>query len=257
MPTSLWRDRNSRLHVLGTMHALPGSAHPLPSQMTEAFEQSERIVLEARPDREKDLNLGSLPGGMTLREALDRELWERTRAAVLELGADFESRQGLRPWAVVVDLSLLRIQEVRARSDLGIEAHYLALSLASGKHVDELEDIDYIPRRLNQNRLAGIEFLRQFLHEPESRKATFRALLEAYIGGDLVRLKSIREKDFGPYPSLTKVLLTQRNRNWLPKVNGYRRSPSQTLVSVGIMHLVGEENLLQLLEQKGARFEQL
>jgi uncharacterized protein YbaP (TraB family) len=71
------------------------------------------------------------------------------------------------------------------------------------------------------------------------------------------RVEKYRTEDFDPFPKLTSLVLDQRNRNWLPRLRQYRKAKSPTLVVVGCFHLVGPGNLRELLEQKGAEFEQL
>jgi uncharacterized protein YbaP (TraB family) len=63
-------------------------------------------------------------------------------------------------------------------------------------------------------------------------------------------------EQFDQFPNLSGLLLHQRNRNWAMRLLAHRKSKESVLVTVGCFHLVGESNLRQLLEQKGAHFEQ-
>jgi uncharacterized protein len=102
-----------------------------------------------------------------------------------------------------------------------------------------------------------IEFIRQFIASKADGREAYIALIDAWHRGDVVAIEQFLDEKFGPFPKLTDLLLRQRNRNWLTRLRDYRKSKSPTLVVVGCFHLVGKGNIRQLLEEKGAEFEQL
>ena len=61
MPIFLWRDKNSKLQILGSLHFLPPTAHPLPEQIGRAYESSSRIVIEANLEKERNFDRICLP----------------------------------------------------------------------------------------------------------------------------------------------------------------------------------------------------
>lgn len=258
MTVSLWRDRNSGLQLLGSIHYLPPSAHPLPSQLEQAYQEVSRVVFEARLNQEKNLDLGRLPGASTLYDILEEEVLLAAKATVEDLGLNFDELQNLRPWALTLDLTLHQMRCFGATVDLGIDKYFFEKALVDEKIIDRLEDIDYVPRRFIANSIeVQIDFLQQFLRNRELGSELYQAMVDAWLRGDVLWLADYCREEFAPFPELAKLVLIQRNRNWLPSLRRYRRSSEATLVIVGIFHLVGEDNLLQLLEARGADFEQL
>ena len=199
-----------------------------------------------------------MPGERELTDILDENLALAARSAADELGADFESLKRLRPWAFVNDLIPYQLQSAQATGDLGIDRYLLERAKADGKPVEALEDIDYIAKRFNASPLeVQIDALRQFLKDREHGTARYTAMVNACLGGDLRSMEEIVQDQWGPFPDLATLFIYQRNRNWLPRIRDLRKSSTTVLVVVGCAHLVGESNLLQLLEQRGAAFEQM
>jgi uncharacterized protein YbaP (TraB family) len=53
------------------------------------------------------------------------------------------------------------------------------------------------------------------------------------------------------------VLLTQRNKNWIPEIEKALAGDKTVLFLVGAAHLVGTDSVIDLLEKKGHKPEQI
>jgi uncharacterized protein len=51
-------------------------------------------------------------------------------------------------------------------------------------------------------------------------------------------------------------MLTDRNQNWLPKIEELARGKKNAVVIVGAAHLVGKDGVVELLRKKGATVTQ-
>src|SRR5258705_12192572 len=99
MTSSLFRDSESSLSLLGTIHALPANEYPLSEAVEAAYELCRTVVLEASPDATLDQSLGTLPGGWTLKKLLAPDLYDRLRLACERLDLDLEKYGRLRSFA--------------------------------------------------------------------------------------------------------------------------------------------------------------
>ena len=52
-------------------------------------------------------------------------------------------------------------------------------------------------------------------------------------------------------------MVEARNRNWIPKIEGYLRSGQTYFVVVGAAHMGGPSGVLALLRERGFKIEQL
>jgi uncharacterized protein YbaP (TraB family) len=59
------------------------------------------------------------------------------------------------------------------------------------------------------------------------------------------------------YPRVYDRVFRQRNRNWLDTLEELIRSGDRVMVIVGSGHLIGEDGLITLLDQRGYRFDKL
>jgi uncharacterized protein YbaP (TraB family) len=142
--------------------------------------------------------------------------------------------------------------------DQGVDSHLLSRADEDGKEVKELENLNYFTRRITLEGMeAEREFLRIILNDLPTLQEDQQATIEAWRSGDVAVLEALAVRKIDPYPKVKEVMLAERNRNWLPGLRAHRRSGKVVLAVVGVGHLVGEDNLRDLLEARGAQFEQL
>jgi len=82
-------------------------------------------------------------------------------------------------------------------------------------------------------------------------------LINAWRRGDAEALTRMLQESFREVPALGQRLIDIRNRNWLPKIEGYLRSGKTYFVVVGAGHMGGPNGLLALLKARGYKIEQL
>jgi uncharacterized protein len=83
------------------------------------------------------------------------------------------------------------------------------------------------------------------------------AITSAWRRGDVESLTQIDREAFRDFPSLRERFVDARNRNWVPKIEGYLRSGKTYFVVVGAGHMGGPGGLLALLRARGYGIEQL
>jgi uncharacterized protein YbaP (TraB family) len=83
------------------------------------------------------------------------------------------------------------------------------------------------------------------------------SMIQAWHRGDADALNRMLRGSFRDFPSLSRRLIDVRNRNWIPKIEGYLRSGKTYFVVVGAGHMGGAGGLLALLRARGYAIEQL
>lgn len=258
MPTSLWRDTTSGLYLLGSVHFLPKTAYPLPPQVEFAYLNSPILAFEARSDRQLNQSLGTLPGKATLSTVLDEDLYARLAEAAGALEIGLEEAKSLRPVAIAFNLLRAALQALDQTPSQGVDSYLLARADENRKEVKELENLNYFTRRLTSLGMeAEREFLRMILNDLPTLQEDQQAIIEAWKGGDVAALEALAVRKMDPYPNVKRVMLSERNGNWLSRLREYKRLGCKVLTVVGVGHLVGKGNLRELLEARGSHFEQL
>jgi uncharacterized protein YbaP (TraB family) len=100
-------------------------------------------------------------------------------------------------------------------------------------------------------------FLGQTIKDLDLIEAKLPELVNAWTNGDADGLASIVEKSFKEHPEAYETMVVQRNKNWAVKIDDLIKRDVDTLVIVGAAHLVGHENLLELLRGRGYKIEQM
>jgi uncharacterized protein YbaP (TraB family) len=59
------------------------------------------------------------------------------------------------------------------------------------------------------------------------------------------------------FPKLYKRLLTDRNGDWISRLETLMDSGKRTLVIVGVGHLVGEKSVINLLKSRGYKIKKM
>ena len=78
-------------------------------------------------------------------------------------------------------------------------------------------------------------------------------MFAAWRTGDVKQLAALLTSEFKDYPVLYRVLVSQRNKHWMPQIEKLLREKDDYLVVVGALHLVGEDGLLQLARARGLK----
>lgn len=247
------------VYLLGSLHLLKNEAYPLADSIELTYRAAQRLVFEADIDivnspafQSRILLLGLLPEGETIDKKISKEtyLWVQKRAN--ELGIEMKHLARMRPWFCALTLLSLKLKGMGVDPAYGLDRYFFKRAQKDTKEIRFLETID---RQCSLFAELGEEldeaFLRQTLKDMEVIETMLPDILSAWKQGDTTRLASILTMSFKDYPALYEHLIAQRNREWLPTIEGFLQTGGSTLVVVGAGHLVGPQNLVALLQQKG------
>lgn len=247
--------------LLGSIHYLREADYPLPPRIDELYGQADALVLELGPEdldpmrvQATLLTAATLPGGRSLADVLTDDLHARTAARARELGIDPALLERFQPWMVA--LTLMDLGQARAgyRGDLGLEQHLLRRARADGKPVSGLETLEAqigVFERLSDAQQQAL--LDQTLRELDGVGESMDALASAWREGELDALGDELLDEFRDFPELYDALVTRRNAAWVSRLEELLRGGRRYLVVAGALHLVGPDNVVELLEARGWR----
>jgi uncharacterized protein len=101
------------------------------------------------------------------------------------------------------------------------------------------------------------EFLLYGLEDAQRMASELDDLLSAWRRGDAAKMGQLLQEGFDEYPDLYRPLTVERNRKWVPQIEQLLDDKDDYLVVVGALHLVGNDSVIDLLERKGYKLEQL
>jgi len=262
---SVWKVTSGAGNVLylgGSIHALKSTDYPLPSAYNRAFDASDRLVCEVDPKALDEsskglLKAGEYPKGDSLKNHVDPRTYDYLRRLFKLMEVPETKFARYRPW--FLSLMLQAPASYGMSETLGVEEFLMRRAQANAKPVLGLESArEHADIFLGlSDRQSEAMLLIMFIPAERGSGRAGNALADAWRRGDADTDTRIFMDGFRDYPLLADRLLTNRNRKWIPKIEGYLRSGRTYFVVAGAAHMGGPNGVLALLRQRGYRIEQL
>ncbi len=241
-------------YLFGTIHVGEPAILQLPRPVQDAFDQSERLVVELVLQPEDFLEIGRrmrLPGSQNLAQVIGPSLYARVLHAAHSRDLDQQISR-LHPWAVA---TLLFAPDSTGLPVLDLQLQRSAI--AAGKPVVGLESLD---EQLAVFEQLGLDDQIDLLHEAVLASVEFEVgygeLLVAYMNRDLARIVQLSRLHLAQDARLKKTLqyrlVIERNRRMLRRLLPMLETGG-VFVAVGVLHLPGESGLLTSLFKEGYR----
>lgn len=269
----LWQGRlgTHQVSLFGTIHVPDPRVLALPTVVRQAFERADRVVTEIPLDADSQAELAAalvLPEGQRLRgiigEARFVRLERQVHTALAPIAPEVAPLVAgmldrLKPWAAVAQLATLEYLPDFLAGRTSLDATIYADAVAAGKHVGGLETVaeqagTFDAFSADEQALLIDEALRDL--ETPGKAVTGASLVEWYLAGNDEKLTTALAQGASDAALARKFeaeVLTKRNHRMASRIEALRQhAPGETVfVAVGALHLVGAENLPQLLQARG------
>lgn len=264
---------DDRLVIVGTLHIFDPRHDPLVERLRPEVAAADLLMVEITAEGETAMNrrivedpsIMYYEAGPALPDRLDPELWDRVAATARERGMPPFLLAKLRPWALMVSLSIPPCaMEGLAAGERGLDHRLMALADESGVPQASLEPYDTLVRIMNAaGEAAEIDLLRAALVPLDVQAEMLTATLEDYFAGATARTWAMSEEVMAFVPDLdeaaagrigalmTRLLLDERNRAWIGEIEAAAETHDRIVVAAGAAHLPGESGVLRLLEADG------
>jgi uncharacterized protein YbaP (TraB family) len=251
--------------LLGSMHVLRVSDYPLPASVDALLERADAIVMEldlddidALAQQRLIVNTAVLPQGQTLADVIDADLYRLLEQRSAELGIDLKLLERFEPWFLAITVLDQGLRRFGFQGEHGVELYVLMHAQRTGKEIVGLETLDFqigIFDSMSQSSQQAM--LAQTLDELEDADTAMGEMAAAWRAGELEALSDELLEEFADFPGLYETLVTKRNAVWAEALERMLRDGRRHLVVVGAIHLVGDDNLVQLLTARGLDVERI
>jgi len=263
---SLWKVEGQRnaVYLLGSVHVLKKENYPLAAAIEAAFTNSSVVVFETDVAALDDPGIAfkmmskcRLPEGETLSQQLSPEVYKQFTNHLSGSLMSAGMMEQFTPAFAAMTLVVLEMQKLGLEPEHGLDKHFFARARKEEKQIVPLETVDFQIDLLTEfTKAEGEPLMKATLKELETMKNDLTDLLNAWETGDAKKLEKLMNEAMADEPVIYKRLLTDRNRNWLPKIEEFLRGDKNTIVIVGAGHLVGKEGVVELLRKKGLKVTQ-
>jgi uncharacterized protein YbaP (TraB family) len=262
--TFMWKVENSgtTLFLLGSIHALKGDAYPLPPAIEAAFDEAEVAVFEVDLNDMtkaalKMMSAGSLEKGLTLREVVGPETWSEFECHVGGLGFNASLYQGMKPWMAALTVAAIELTKHGYLATEGLDTYFSERAVETGKQRMALETAEFqVGLFADLSPEHSLAFLRYTLEDLDAMIPEMDRLYRDWRVGNVDAVAEALLEGFEEFPDLSKKMVSDRNRTWMPQIEELLAGDLDAIVVVGSAHLVGEEGVVNLLRRKGYIVEQ-
>jgi uncharacterized protein YbaP (TraB family) len=266
-PVTLWMAEGSsnRVYLLGSVHLLREQDHPLPRVIDDVYDDAETLYMELDMDDLDPLlmqatinRLGMLDEGTSLREVMGEELYAEAVAVAAELEIPLEMLERTEPWLAAITVEQLVLSRIGFNPSYGVEMHLLKKATTDGKTILGFESVE---QQLGYLDGLSLEAQRYLLMQTLAESTTIREVMDdlilAWRSGDIGYLEQTLLEDVSGDLELYDTIVANRNRLWLDTIDELLERSEDYLVVVGALHLVGEDGVPQLLQQRGVKITQM
>ena len=262
---SLWHIKTDKgeVYMLGAVHVLPSNLHWRTPQIARALSRSDVFVFEVPEDPKSVQELqgliqahGFLPLDQSLRDKLDPAALPDYDAAVALSGLPAAGVDHERPWLAGIQLMFAQMQKLHYGADNGVDSALMEEAAEKRKEMRYFETI------AEQFALLAPDDPKLELQEFESGLKDLRDLasdvqpmMKAWGEGDQAKLDELINGDLDQFPQARKILLDDRNKRWVPKIEAMLKEKRVFFICVGAGHLTGATGVPALLRADGYKVE--
>jgi hypothetical protein len=240
--------KNQQAYLLGSIHVGKADFYPMAPQIERAFEQSAALVLEA------DINKADIMGLLQQYGYAEAALIEQAKLVTVKYCQSMEqfcvAIQQFAPWLQAAQISMMRFTALGYSAEQGVDVSFAAIR--QSKPLFELESVAFQFELISSfSRQSQIQMLDEAVNATD---AEMLELIAAWRNGDEKQLANIMEQQAGESDELLSKLLWQRNHTMSDKmlVLMHQKTQQPLFFIIGAGHLVGQQNIPQLLRQQGA-----
>jgi hypothetical protein len=261
--TLLWRITGKNLakpsYIFGTMHMICADDIEVSDSLKQAIKSADEVYLELNMN-----NIMEMMGAMThMTMRNDTTLADLMTPAQYKKVKDyFNEHSSILPFSMIETykplLAASTIMEQATKCDHIISMEELIMQEAKNgsKDIKGLETMNYqlsifdsIPYKLQARQL--LDMVENAGKNDDAKE--MEELTNAYRNQELNKMEILTKTDMG-MKDYSDLLLYNRNRNWVRKIDEYL-SKKSLVVAVGAGHLPGDKGIINLLRKAGYKVE--
>lgn len=261
--------------LFGSIHVGQDYFYPLPDYVTEAYEHSDALAVEAdmvtfASDLEAQTQAMTqllYLDGTTISDHIPQDLYTQAVEVMTDCGVYMPALDLYYPvmWSNFIETS--QMESLGVDSELGIDMYFLNNAHETGKEIQEVESAQF-----QYGMMAGfsqelqIELLESALYSYEHADETKTALFElsdAWATGNEEALVELLQEETGfeseeealLYAEYVDAMTTQRNIAMADFAETALTTGKEVFICVGAAHVIGPGAIADLLTQRGYTVE--
>ncbi len=249
----------AKLYMLGSVHLLPGHVNWYGGEIAQVVSSADEVVFEVHMTAEKEAQSaqivmanGLLSSGDLISNYLEEDDYNDLVRTAQSLGISGAAISTFKPWYASLILSVSAIIQQGWDPASGVDKYIEQIATDSGKNISELETVEFQMSTLYDHPLeVQTEMLIDTLEQLKDIRSITLEMVDAWASGDLERMDAAFLEPMKEQEEIYSKLVVQRNKNWIPVLEGLISKDQTTLVVAGVAHFIGGDGIIDMLEEQG------
>jgi hypothetical protein len=255
-------DADSTIVLFGSVHILPNIDWE-PVALKTALGKADDLWFEIPLDdaaqaaaSQMAIQKGMLPPGQKLSDLLEPQDQARLTRVAAKLGLPLANLDQLQPWLADATLSDVLLSTRGAVADQGVEQtlqHQVPASVPRRAFETAEGQLTMLS---GASRAAQLASLKDTLKSIEDDPNQFDRLVGFWMKGDAKGLDKDAVEDLRRIsPELYDVMIKRRNTAWVDQIIARLNGKGETVMVVGVGHLVGPDSVPAMLRARGIKVD--
>ncbi|NNE90347.1 MAG: TraB/GumN family protein [Verrucomicrobiales bacterium] len=253
------------IFLAGSVHLLRDQDYPIPPAYDAVYDKSLRLVFEIDMRKMEDPSellkireKGLYPAGDSLKKHLSKKTWRLLEKYIRKNNLQQMQMERMRPGFAYLTISSLETMKLGAKPELGLEGVFFQKSKKDAKPSGGLETMEFQLNLFNElSDEEQDEMLREGLTSIDETAESIDEMIGAWKNGNAKELDRLMTEQFEENAKIRELLLTNRNKDWIPHIEEAMEGKQNVMFLVGAGHLVGKDSVVDLLRKKGYTVEQV
>jgi len=262
-PMWIIHDADSTIILFGSVHILPTGQDWQPDALKSAIAHADDLWFEIPFDDASRLSASQsllqrslLPQGQSLTALMAAADVERLKRVATTLGQPLASFDRMAPWMADVAISQAFVDAHGGDESSGVE-EVLNREAPAGARRRAFETADdQISTLADAPRAEQLASLAETLRSVEEEPGDFNDIVTAWMKGDMAGLiRDALDPLRKTTPETYRRLITVRNRAWVPLILQRLAGSGNTVMVVGVGHLIGPDSVPAMLRARGVKVD--
>ena len=248
-------------YLYGTIHMIPKADFFLTDATKKALSESQKVMFEINmKDMQNPMMLigimtkAMMPRGQKLRDLISKEDYALVKARFEEIGMPLPMLEMIKPMflSAMVDGGDNPMDTTAKSATTAYEMEIMKIAEKDKKEMGGLETMEFQMGIFDSIPLkTQAEMLVKSIKSVNHGDSEFKAMVELYKSQDIEAMAgSMKASDDNELSKYEGILLTSRNKNWIPLI-AKNSAAKSTFYAVGAGHLGGEMGVVNLLRKEG------
>lgn len=262
----IWEATSSNGEVVtlvGTMHPAPKTHILLNDKLKEILNNSDVLTVEvdmtaasSTTNLQKSLYLEE---GDNIENYLSSEEISKLSEILKPYNQKIDSIKNLNPFGINNIINTNHLSEIGFGSG-STDALLLTEARKNNIEIDEIEGLGFQINLMNQIYTWDYlkDYINQYNEESKNKELEItKELFENYVNSDIESAKKLEVSSREEDGELYKIIGIDRNKNMANKIDELIKDGKKRVVAVGYRHYIGEDSVLDYLEEKGYTIKKL